>query len=59
MLPEAPLERGDNKEGHNPLAKKPYLKPDFRFEQVFVTSALSCGKFDHQSGVCNRNPKVS
>jgi len=26
------------------LEKKPYEKPDFRYEQVFVTSALSCGK---------------
>jgi hypothetical protein len=25
-------------------AKKPYEKPAFRFEQVFVTSALTCGK---------------
>jgi hypothetical protein len=25
-------------------AKKPYVKPDFRFEKVFVTTALSCGK---------------
>jgi len=24
--------------------KKPYEKPEFRFEQVFVTTALSCGK---------------
>lgn len=59
MLPEAPLERGDNREGPDSLAKKPYIKPNFRFEQVFVTSALSCGKFDSHSGVCNRQPKVS
>jgi hypothetical protein len=24
--------------------KKPYEKPTFRFEKVFVTTALSCGK---------------
>jgi hypothetical protein len=24
--------------------KKPYVKPEFRFEKVFVTTALSCGK---------------
>jgi hypothetical protein len=24
--------------------KKPYQKPSFRYEQVFVTSALSCTK---------------
>ena len=27
-----------------PVAKKPYEKPAFRHEQVFVTTALSCGK---------------
>lgn len=27
-----------------PPAKQPYVKPDFRFEKVFVTTALSCGK---------------
>jgi hypothetical protein len=28
----------------NQKAKKLYLKPAFRFERVFETSALSCGK---------------
>ena len=27
-----------------PATKKPYEKPAFRYEQVFVTTALSCGK---------------
>jgi hypothetical protein len=33
-------------EGPRPAAseKKPYEKPGFRYEQVFVTSALSCTK---------------
>jgi hypothetical protein len=26
------------------IEKKPYQKPGFRYEQVFVTSALSCTK---------------
>jgi hypothetical protein len=30
--------------------KKPYVKPAFRYEKVFVTSALSCGKV---SGTCS------
>jgi hypothetical protein len=25
-------------------ARKPYTKPAFRFEEVFVTSALTCSK---------------
>lgn len=40
--------------------KKPYEKPSFRFEKVFVTSALSCGKFEGGTqGSCGHNPKVS
>jgi hypothetical protein len=27
-----------------PAAKKPYSKPAFRFERVFETTALACGK---------------
>lgn len=27
-----------------PIIRKPYEKPSFRFEQVFVTTALACGK---------------
>jgi hypothetical protein len=26
------------------VEKKPYAKPGFRYEKVFVTSALTCGK---------------
>jgi len=33
-------------------AKKPYEKPSFRFEQVFVTTALSCGKISASQGGC-------
>jgi hypothetical protein len=40
--------------------KKPYEKPGFRFEQVFVTSALSCGKMvGSTQGGCSLNSKVS
>ncbi len=44
-------------EGPRPAAsrKKPYKKPDFRFEQVFVTSALRCSKTGTE-GNCNLNP---
>lgn len=38
--------------------KKPYEKPGFRYEQVFVTSALSCGKTG-TLGTCGNNTKVS
>lgn len=41
-----------------PVVKKPYEKPAFRYEQVFVTSALSCGKIATQ-GSCMGQSKVS
>jgi hypothetical protein len=41
------------------IEKKPYEKPGFRYEQVFVTSALTCGKIDPGSLTCHGNTKVS
>jgi hypothetical protein len=47
-------------EGPRPAAteKKPYEKPGFRYEQVFVTSALSCGKSGTE-GSCMGQTKSS
>jgi hypothetical protein len=42
-----------------PVTKKPYEKPSFRFEKVFVTTALSCGKIGNTSASCAANGKVS
>lgn len=40
--------------------KRPYQKPAFRYEQVFVTTALSCGKIDPTQDSCRGlNNKVS
>jgi hypothetical protein len=39
--------------------KKPYVKPAFRYEKVFETHALSCGKTPNSSFQCNTNPKTS
>jgi hypothetical protein len=41
-----------------PAAKKPYEKPTFRSEKVFVTSALACGKIATTSA-CLGLSKVS
>jgi len=38
--------------------KKPYLKPAFRFEPVFETRALQCGKTATQ-GQCQLSIKTS
>jgi len=42
-----------------PGTKKPYEKPSFRFEQVFVTTALACGKISVTQSTCTGNTKVS
>jgi len=42
-----------------PTAKKPYHKPEFRFERVFETRALACGKISSSQGQCVHNTKNS
>ena len=39
--------------------KKPYLKPEFRFERAFETMVLSCGKVGGTQGLCRSNRKTS
>jgi hypothetical protein len=40
-------------------AKRRYQKPAFRYEQVFETQALSCGKLIGSQGNCRNQHKVS
>jgi hypothetical protein len=40
-------------------ARKPYLKPAFRHEQVFETMALACGKMSGTQPSCFRNRRSS
>ena len=40
-------------------AKKPYVKPAFRHEQVFETMALACGKISSTQAQCKFNRKNS
>ena len=40
-------------------SKKPYEKPSFRYERVFETMALSCGKIDSTQSQCKFNKKNS
>jgi hypothetical protein len=42
-----------------PQLKKHYNKPSFRFESVFETTALSCGKIDPSQAACHMNHKNS
>lgn len=39
--------------------KKRYQRPAVRFERVFETSALSCGKVQTTQGACHSNRKTS
>ena len=39
--------------------KKPYLKPEFRYERAFETMALSCGKIRASQALCRFNRKNS
>jgi hypothetical protein len=42
------------------VEKKPYEKPGFRYEQAFVTTALSCGKMaTGTQGACMRSSAAS
>jgi hypothetical protein len=41
------------------IAKKPYVKPEFRHEKVFETMALNCGKIQSTQGQCAHNKKAS
>jgi hypothetical protein len=41
------------------IEKKPYEKPGFRYEHVFVTSALTCGKVTSTQASCTGNTMVS
>lgn len=46
-------------ESQSPTIKRPYEKPSFRHEQVFVTTALQCGKVGNISQSCSSTPKSS
>lgn len=39
--------------------RTPYMKPAFRHESVFETSALTCGKVQSTQGTCRSNRKNS
>jgi len=46
--------------GNSPrVARKPYSKPEFRYERAFETMALSCGKIRATQALCRFNRKNS
>jgi hypothetical protein len=57
-----PKDRTENKQGSTEgrsSAKKKYRKPEFRFERVFETTALACGKTSPVQGNCRTFRKNS
>jgi hypothetical protein len=48
-----------SKDVGNVNPKRPYNKPSFRFESVFETMALSCGKIVPSQAGCKLNRKNS
>ncbi len=59
MANRNPVEAEEEKQRREKMpGRKPYAKPAFRFERVFETQALSCGKLDTASQ-CSRNRKAS
>lgn len=38
--------------GSTQVTKQPYERPAFRYEKVFVTTALGCGKIDPTQASC-------
>ena len=52
--------REETVSGDSPRApKKPYLKPEFRYERAFETMALACGKIRGNQALCRFNRKNS
>ncbi|HEV2398387.1 MAG TPA: hypothetical protein VGS27_15700 [Candidatus Sulfotelmatobacter sp.] len=46
------IDQNSSENAQAQATKKPYEKPSFRYEQVFVTTALSCGKTSPVGGGC-------
>jgi hypothetical protein len=58
MKQQEDSERQANPELQAP-AKKPYRKPAVRYERVFETQALTCGKVQSTQSGCRLNRKNS
>jgi hypothetical protein len=56
---DASTETTDQTPNQTTKKKLPYIKPSYRFETVFVTTALSCGKIPNTGFNCGLNSKSS
>jgi hypothetical protein len=49
----------DENKAEEAKPKKAYIKPEFRYERVFETMALQCGKIAGTGGSCHPRPRRS
>lgn len=50
---------GEKSTSKTTRVKKPYQKPEFRYERVFETMALACGKISITIPTCKSQRKSS
>jgi hypothetical protein len=55
----AQKDAGAQSESEPTRSRKPYQKPAFRYERVFETMALACGKMNATQSHCRFNRKTS
>ena len=53
------VKQGITRQTPDAMTRKPYTKPEFRFDEVFETMALACGKTPAGGSQCNFNRKNS
>ena len=59
MSPTEETNRRSKRPGADRATKKKYSKPAVRYERVFETSALTCGKVQTTQSGCHSNRKTS
>jgi hypothetical protein len=59
MTDDQPVRQKSQPLGSVSKGKKLYQKPAFRYERVFETLALSCGKLVGTGGQCHQVKKTS
>lgn len=59
LKPEDKAPENQNSAPEAAQTKKPYTKPTFRYERVFETMALACGKIHPTQAQCRFNRKNS
>jgi hypothetical protein len=59
MSNQDPRQPSQGPEVNDSLAKEAYVKPALRFERVFETNALSCGKVQESELQCHTSRKLS